>query len=71
MIEMPENFDDAIAAFDRMHQQLVKAVALCEAALQAGRTGLEQYHAAKALRQQADAFGIALARRIDEELGRL
>ncbi len=71
MAEVPEDMDAAIAAFDRLSEGLVKAVALCEAAQQAGRIGLEHYHRAKAIRDEVNAFGAALARRIDEELDRL
>lgn len=71
MIEMPDDIDAAIARYDEAREQLVKAVALCEAEQQAGRTGLACYHQAKALREQVDAFGAALAKRIDEEMDRL
>lgn len=71
MTDIPANLDEAIAAFDDLNQQLVKLATLCESELKAGRTGLDHYHAVKALRQKLDAFGMALAKRIDEELDRL
>jgi len=68
MFDMPKDIDAAIARYDEMREQLVKAVELCEAEQRAGRTGLDFYHQAKALRERVNAFGTALVKWIDDEL---